>query len=420
MRPFFRRMGKVRSWPEIVDTGSREFNANPFPFYARLRAEAPVCRIPLRTGETAWFVTRYDDAATVLKDERFIKNRSIALTAEQDASQIWFRKLLKFRWFKPLQQTMLHLDPPDHTRLRALVSKAFSPRLIETMQDRMRRLAKELLDLAQKQSQVDLIRDYALPFPITIIAELLGVPPEDRQQFQRWSRAHFVSSFWGLVNALPNALALLRYLRKISKQRRAVPRDDLISALVLAEEGGDRMSEGELLAMIALLLIAGHETTANLIGNGTLALLEHPDQLDRLRNHPELIKPAVEELLRYSGPLKSATERYTREDVSLAGITIPRGEMVAAEVASANRDERQFPEPDTLNIRREPNKHLAFGLGTHFCVGAALARLEGQIAIDALVRNFPDLRLAAAPRSVSWRPGLLLRGLDALPVVLGK
>jgi cytochrome P450 PksS len=212
----------------------------------------------------------------------------------------------------------------------------------------------------------------------------------------------------------------MRYIRKFIRKRRTNPQDDLVSALIRAEEAGDTLSEGELAAMVFLLLVAGHETTVNLIGNGVLALLEHPDQLAKLRNDPTLIKPAVEELLRYSSPVEMATERYAREDVHFAGVTIPRGEMVFAVIASANRDERQFPHPDALDLAREPNRHLAFGLGTHFCLGAPLARLEGQIAIATLLRRFPDLRLTLPPEKLSWRRGLLLRGLEALPVAFGK
>jgi len=222
------------------------------------------------------------------------------------------------------------------------------------------------------------------------------------------------------LKAIPNAMAFLGYIRKLIKARRANPQDDLVSALVQAEEAGEQLSEDELLAMIFLLLVAGHETTVNLIGNGTLALLEHPDQLERLRNDPALIKPAVEELLRYASPLETATERYARENITIAGDTIPRGAMVFAVIASANRDERQFANPDALDITREPNKHLSFGLGPHYCLGAPLARLEGQIAILTLLRTLPDLRLSVAPHVLRWRPGLVLRGLESLPVAFGN
>jgi cytochrome P450 PksS len=411
--------GKGPSTPAPVNLASPAFKANPFPLYARLRAEAPVYRMTLPTREVAWLVTRYDDVAMVLKDERFVKAAANAQTPEQAANQRWFRKFFtKFA----LKRNMLELDPPDHTRLRALVQKAFTPRLSEQMRDRIQALTDHLLDAVQERGRMDLVRDYALPLPTTIIAEMLGVPVEDRHRFHRWSSALLSagSSTWGLLTAIPKVFAFLRYLRKTVRKRRARPQDDLISALARAEEAGDTLSEDELLAMVFLLLVAGHETTVNLIGNGMLALLEHPDQLARLREHPELIKPALEELLRYTSPVEMASERFAREDVTVAGVTIPRGEMVFAVIASANRDERQFPNPDALDITREPNKHLSFGLGAHFCLGAPLARLEGQIAINTLLRRLPRLQLAVAPAALRWRKGLIVRGLAALPVTFGK
>jgi cytochrome P450 PksS len=411
MFSWFNRNG--RSSPDPVRLASAEFKANPYPFYARLRAEAPVYRVILPTREPAWLVTRYDDVVTVLKDDRFLKNAETAMTPEQAAQQPWFRTL-----FKSLKRNLLEVDPPDHTRLRALVTKAFSPRLVEQMRERIQRLTDELLDQLRGRDRIDLIHDYALPIPTTIIAEMLGVPVEDRHRFHHWSKALFAASTstWHLLKAIPNVWLFQRYLRRFIRQRRAQPQDDLATALVQAEEAGDAMSEHELVAMIFLLLVAGHETTVNLIGNGMLALLQHSDQLERLRNDPGLIKPAVEELLRYASPVETATERYAREDVTLAGVTILRGEIVFAVIASANRDERQFTDPDTLDITREPNKHLSFGLGAHFCLGASLARLEGQIALGALLRRIPDLRLAVAHDQLRWRTGLILRGLEALPL----
>jgi cytochrome P450 len=365
-------------------------------------------------GEQAWLITRYNDVATILKDDRFIKTRSIALTPEQIARQPWFRRLKVFR---PLQRNMLDLDPPDHTRLRALVSNAFTAPLVEQLRGRIEELSHQLLDRMQKRRRIDLIRDYALPLPATIIAELLGVPAEDQQRFHRWSNAMTdIASTWGMLKAIPSAISFLRYIRAIVRERRLCPENDLVSLFAKAEDAGDRLSEDELLAMIFLLLVAGHETTVNLIGNGMLALFEHPDECQRLRNNPALIKSAVEEFLRYLSPVEMATERYAREDVTIAGITIPRGSPVFAVIASANRDEQQFATAAALDITREPNKHLSFGLGPHYCLGAPLARLEGQIAITTLLWRFPNMRLAVAPASLHWRGGLILRGLESLPV----
>ncbi len=391
-----------------LDIARPAFKANPYPFYARLRAEEPVCPVRLPDKQIVWLVTRYDDVAAVLKDDRFAKDRSKVL-----AKQPWVPGM-----FRPLARNMLDVDPPDHTRLRSLVQKAFTPRVIEQVRERIQKLTEDLLDRCVARGEMDLVRDYALPIPTTIIAEMLGVPVEDRHKFHRWSAAIVQSnpSGWRMIRALPSAVLFLRYIRNLVKARRARPRADLVSALVQVEEAGEQLSEDELLAMVFLLLIAGHETTVNLIANGTLALLEHPDQMERLREDPGLIRSAVEELLRHSGPLETATERFAREDVTIAGVTIPGGSLVYAVLASANRDERQFADPDAVDIAREPNRHLAFGLGVHYCLGAPLARLEGQIAFETLFRRISSLRLAVAPEALRWRRGLVLRGLEALPV----
>jgi cytochrome P450 PksS len=400
-----------------VNIASPAFKANPYPFYARLRREAPVCPVKLADRRIVWLVTRYDDVVTVLKDDRFVKDSRAAQSPEQAARQPWIPAM-----FKSIERTMLDLDPPDHTRLRALVHQAFSPKLVEGLRERIGALTNQLLDGVHSKGGMDLIRAYAEPVPTTIIAEMLGVPPGDRDRFRRWSSRIVTTapSIWGMLPALPALWAFLRYIRKLVVARRADRNGDLVSALIEAREAGDRLSEDEMLAMVSLLLIAGHETTVNLIGNGMLALLEHPDQLERLRNEPALIKPAVEELLRYDGPLETATERYAREDVSLGGVTIPKGEQVFAVLASANRDDRQFERPDELDLAREPNRHLAFGLGVHYCLGAPLARLEGQIAINTLLKRIPDLRLAVPAEALRRRPGLVLHGLEALPVAFAK
>ena len=364
-----------------VDLTSRDFKADPYPFYARWRDETPVFRTMLPGKQSAWLVTRYDDVLTVLKDDRFAKDKTKALSAEQLARLPWMPSI-----FKPLESNMLDLDQPDHTRLRGLVHQAFTPRLIDNMRDRVQALTDELLDQAESRGRMDLIHDYALPLPATIIAEILGVPARDRHRFHRWSNALLTAqpSTWGKLRLIPHVVAFMRYIRTLSKMRRAEPRDDLVTALVQAHESDDRLSENELISMIVLLLVAGHETTVNLIGNGILALLARPDVLGRLRDNPALLKNAVEELLRFDSPVQFATERFTREAVTLAGMTIPPGELVFAVLGSANRDERQFERPDVLDIEREPNRHLAFGQGVHFCLGASLARLEGQIAIGTL------------------------------------
>jgi cytochrome P450 PksS len=392
-----------------VNLASSEFKANPFPFYSQLRSEAPVYRTKLPDRRYVWLVTRYDDVLAVLKDERFGKDKINARTPP------WLPGMLK-----ALMRNMLDVDVPDHTRLRGLVQKVFTVRLVENLRDRIQGLADELLNEAQTVGRMDLIRDYAIPIPTTIIAELLGVPVKDRHKFHRWSSTAIssTSSRWGMLFALPHGVAFLRYIRNLVKAKRVNPEDDLVTALVRAEEAGDQLSEDELVAMIFLLLVAGHETTVNLLGNGTLTLLDNPDQMNKLQNNPALIKTAVEELLRYNGPLETATERYARMDTTVAGVTIPRGELVLAVLASANRDEQQFEHADRLDLEREPNPHVAFGFGIHYCLGASLARLEGQIAIATLVRRFPNFRLAVPSNTLRWRRGLVLRGLENLPVTL--
>jgi cytochrome P450 len=397
-----------------VNLASRQFKADPYPFYAKLRAEAPVYRTMLPYRQSAWLITRYDDALAVLKDERLVKDRRNVFTGERPAKSPWMPAFMR-----PLAQNMLDLDAPNHTRLRALVHQAFTPRRIEQLRARIQILCDELLNAAQAQNHLELIQAYALPIPLTIIAELLGVPATDRPAFRRWSE-HVVaiSSGVDLLRALPGIWRIVRYLRVLCARRRADPQDDLLTALVQAEEADDRLSEDELLGMVFLLLLAGHETTVNLIGNGVLTLIEHPEQRELLRKNPALIKPAVEELARYASPVIMATERYAREELMIAGVTIARGELVLAVLASANRDERRFADPDRLDLMREPNHHLAFGQGMHYCLGAPLARMEAQIALTTLLRRLPELRLSQPAEALRWRPGMFVRGLEQLPMVL--
>ncbi len=401
---------------EKIDITSRDFKANPFPFYAYLRAEAPVFRTTVKMPDkrSVWIISRYEDVLAALKDEQFAKDRRNVMTREQLKKQPYVPAA-----FRALEHNMLDLDAPDHTRLRGLVHKAFTPKLVEEMRVRVERISTELLDAMARKGEADLIHDYALQIPLTIISEILGIPKEDSDKFHNWSKKMVsIQSTFSALLTTPTLLLFMRYLRKLFKQRRAEPQDDLISALVQAEEAGSQMSEDELLAMVFILLIAGHETTVNLIGTGTLELLRHPDQLERLRDNPTLIKPAVEELLRFVTPVETATERYAREDITIAGVTIRKGDMAFAALASANRDENMFVNPDVLDISRDPNRHLSFGQGAHYCVGAPLARLEGSIALKALVERFPNLRFATSGDTLVWRRGVTLRGLEALPVKL--
>lgn len=395
-----------------VDILHPKFKANPFPFFENMRAERPVFSTVLPDKTSIWLLTRYDDVNALLKDTRFAKNKRNALTPEQLRRQPWVPPM-----FRPLERNMLDLDQPDHTRLRTLVHKAFTPHLIAKMGARVQSLADELLERVSQKGEMDLIRDYALPLPLTLITEILGVPTADRDKFHKWSKVIVsVNQFNSNWRVLPAIWQFNRYLRRFFKIRRADPQDDLVSALIRAEEAEDKLSEDELLAMVFLLLVAGHETTVNLIGSGALALLQHPDQLQKLRRAPALVKTAVEELLRYTSPVFMSTERYAREDVIIHGATIKRGEMALGVIGSANRDEKVFEKPNELDIARDPNKHLSFGQGIHFCLGAPLARLEGQIAVNTLLRRMPELRLKASTDSLRWSSSLILRGLESLPV----
>lgn len=401
---------KVKA-PPLTDITTSAWKADPYPLYARLRAEQPVSRA--RFGKLpAWLITRYDDVALVLRDERFVKDVRNAQSAAQLAERPWVPSFML-----PLDSNMLDQDDPNHARLRALVHKAFTPARVEKLEPRIEAVANQLLDKLLPNRSIDLMRDFALPLPLAVIADLLGIPPGDRDRFHRWSTALFrPPTALNVMRILPSIYALMRHLRKLFRLRRAEPQDDLMSALVQAEDAGDHLSEDELLAMVFLLLVAGHETTVNLIGSGTLALLQYPDQLDMLRAQPALIQPAVEELLRFTSPVESATERYASIEMAMRSQIIHKGELVLAVIASANRDEQVFTKPDVLDITREKNRHLAFGLGGHFCLGAPLARMEGQIAINLLVQRLHNLKLAVPPEKLRWRATPIVRGLEALPL----
>jgi len=357
-----------------------------------------------------WVLTRYDDVVAALRDPRLAKEAIAAFVAARFGAPVPIMGL-----------SMLDRDPPDHTRLRSLVSKAFTPRVVEGLRPRIQQIVDGLLRRALEKGSMDLIEEFAYPIPVNVICEMLGVPVEDHERFKGWS----LDIARGLDSILlprdsevpkrsvASRTALAEYFRELIAKRRASPRSDLLSALIAAEEAGDKLSENELLATCILLLIAGHETTVNLIGNGTLALLRHPDQLRRLRENPALIGTAVEELLRFDGPVQR-TARIPSEDVVIDGHTIAKGEMVMPFIGAADRDPAQFPDPDRLDIGRTDNRHIAFGWGIHFCLGAPLARVEGQLAINTLVQRLPSLALATdAPE---FRESLTLRGLKSLPV----
>jgi cytochrome P450 len=384
-----------------------DFIADPYPTYRTLREQDPVHESPLGF----WVLTRYDDVVAALRDPRLIKEPIQSIVAARIGAAV-----------SPVGAlSMLDRDPPDHTRLRSLVSKAFTPRVVETLRPRIQAIVDGLLDRACDAGRMDLIEELAYPIPVVVICEMLGVPVEDHERFKGWG----VDLARGLDSILlgPESevakrsqaarRALGDYFRELIATRRHAPRHDLLSALIAAEEAGDKLTEDELLATCVLLLIAGHETTVNLIGNGTLALLRHPDQMRRLRENPDLIVTAVEELLRFDGPVQR-TARIPSADMKIGGKSVKAGDMVMPFIAAADRDPAQFPDPDRLDLGRTDNRHIAFGWGIHFCLGAPLARVEAQIAINTMLARCP--KLALATDRPDYRLSLTLRGLSSLPV----
>jgi cytochrome P450 len=378
--------------------------------YAELATGAPVRRIVLPTGEAAWLITGYEDVRQVLHDPRLIKS---------DATRATFgRDLLSPEAFAAISHQMLGHNPPDHTRLRRLVAAGFTRRRVEQLAPRIQQITDELLDAVATTKQVDLIESFAYPLPLTVICELLGVPGDRRAEFRHWSSVAATGLLAGPDVFVAAFTEMVSYLHELIDTKRTVPTDDLLSALVAVRDGQDRLSEDELTSMAFLLLVAGHETTVNLIGNGVVALLTHPEQLALLRSQPNRLPAAIEELLRFDGPLQVATFRWTTEPVDIGGITIPPGEIVIAGLLVANRDQACAAQPDTLDITRTDSAHLAFGHGIHHCLGAPLARLEGRIALGTLLTRFPQLRLAVPAEQLTWRPSVLINGLDTLPVIL--
>lgn len=391
---------------------SRDFMEHDYAYYQWLRTHAPVCKGKYNPFMTVYLISRYEDVARILKDPRFVRNRSLIKGGGQRTA-IPLPKTLRL-----LSLNMILSDEPDHRRLRTLVQKAFTPATVANLAPRVEALTHRLLDEALRQRTVDLVTAYALPIPVTVIAEMVGVPEAERPHFLRWSQSvGVVPTLRTLVPWYRAVRNLIRYTRDLITRRRASPQEDLLTALIEAEEAGQTLSEDELVSMVILLLIAGFETTVNLIANGTHALLTHPDQLALLRTEPERLESAVEEMMRYNSPVQSTEMCYPTEDVTLHGVTIPRGATVLPLVGSANRDESVFEDADRFDITRPPTKNIAFGHGIHYCLGAPLARLEGQIAFRTLLARCPDLRLAIAPQQVRYRPQPLWHRLEQLPVV---
>lgn len=389
----------------FVEAMSPAFREDPYPYYERFRGPTPL----LRVGETIWFALGHADVTTMLRHPNLSTDESHAATEAERAAEDPNRP-----------RSLLFMDPPDHTRLRGLVARAFTPRRIDELRATTQAIATELVDaIAAKRSPIDLVQAFAYPLPVRVICALLGVPPEDEAMFTDWSRGIARSVDPSVLRTpaieatIEDARAnLRRYLGDLLAARRRQPGDDLLSALAAVDVEGDRITPREVVGLAQLLLVAGHETTVNLIGNGTLALLRNPEQLALLRRSPELVGPAVDEFLRFDGPVQ-ITQRVVTQDMTVVGCPVKRGDEIMLVLGAANRDSAAFPDPHKFDVTRDARRHVGFGGGIHHCLGAALARMEGQIAFATLLDRFPHLELAGTPER---RPTFTLRGLETLPV----
>ncbi len=389
-----------------------EFLRDPTPVYERLQAQGPVHHVRLPSGLAGWLVTDYTVAKQVLADP----------TIRKDVHQI--RRIIDtthpgvHAMGSDMAEHMLNTDPPAHTRLRKLVAKAFTPRSVAALVPRIEQIADELIAAMPTTDPVDLLSTFAFPLPITVICELLGIPVTDRDQFRDWTNTILFAGAQGRETVLAAAADMHTYLLTLIADRGAQPGEDMLSGLVTATDDGANLTEAEVVSMVFLLLVAGHETTVNLIGNTMLTLLGDPDRLTQLREHPDQVPAALEEHLRHLGPVHIATLRFTTETVTLGDTTIGTDELVFVSLAAANRDPHRFTEPELVDYDRDNPGHLAFGHGIHVCLGAPLARAEGNIAITRLLAQYPHISLAADPTTLGWRTSSLIRGLDALPVQL--
>lgn len=383
---------------------TKEFTHNPYPVYEKLRQSDPILNLQFPDGRFGWLISNYEEAIEALKDVRFSKDVAKAMGQEQTSV---------------FSTNMLFSDPPDHKRLRGLVQKGFTPQRIADMRDHIQEIADNLLDAVSSKETIDLIDEYAFKLPIIVISEILGVPTEDQDKFRIWSNSIIGASNQEMNEQVVQHMnEFIAYLKDWFAKVREQPGDDMISQLVIAENQGDRLSEQELYGVVTLMIIAGHETTVNLIGNGVLALLEHPEQRKLLQEQPELIHGAIEEMLRYNGPVEFSTSRWAAEDMDFHGVHMKKGDLVVIALNSANRDASQFEDPDIFDITREKSQHLAFGKGIHLCLGAPLARLEGEIAINTLLHRYPNFELQRDIDELEWRPGMIVRGVKEIPISL--
>ncbi len=397
------------------DLYSQDFSRHAYEIFKTIRHTQPILQQPGFDGQTPiWFVSQFEDVDALLRDDRhFTLDYRLAVDPELIPAERRQSNLMEM-----LNNHLLTKDGEDHRRLRSLVTQAFTPRRISDLRPRIQSIADSLLEQVESQGQMDLVESYAFMLPIIVIADLLGIPAEDRNKFRGWSDIFVRPAVTeeSQDQYVRMAFEFVSYLQELFEARRQNPKNDLISALLKAEDAGDRLSTEELFSMVILLIIAGHETTVTLIGNATVALLEHPERMAELRQHPEKMSQAVEEFLRFDAPVDRSVTRFVVSDVVLGGHLFKRGDMVIGLIGSANRDEKQYDDPDALVIERDNRSHLAFGRGVHYCLGAPLARMEGEIALNALLRRLPDLRLAVPAEQMEYRQVPLFHAFSHIPV----
>ncbi|MEK7016309.1 cytochrome P450 family protein [Bacillus sp. FSL R9-9410] len=395
-----------------INLASAQFKEDAYEIYKESRKVQPILFVNKVEIGTEWLITRYEDALPLLKDNRLKKDPNNVFSKDT------MNMFLSVDNSDHLTTHMLNSDPPNHNRLRSLVQKAFTPKMITQLEGRIQQIADDLINDAQQKGTLNLVDDYAFPLPINVISEMLGIPKEDQAKFRIWSHAVIASpvtpeEIKDTEKQLSEFITYLQYLVDVKRQD---PEEDLVSALILAESEGHKLSAPELYSMIMLLIVAGHETTVNLITNTVLALLENPDQLQLLKENSKLIDSAIEEGLRYYSPVEVTTARWAAEPFQIHDQTIQKGDMVIIALASANRDESVFEKPEVFDITRDNNRHIAFGHGSHFCLGAPLARLEAKIAISTLLKRLPSLQIKGEREKINWEGNYLMRSLEELPL----
>ncbi|MEK4578778.1 cytochrome P450 family protein [Bacillus sp. FSL R12-0074] len=395
-----------------INLASAQFKEDAYEIYKESRKMQPILFVNEVEIGKEWLITRYEDALPLLKDNRLKKD--MANVFSQDTKNMY----LSVDNSDHLTTHMLNSDPPNHSRLRSLVQKAFTPKMITQLDGRIQRIADDLISEIERKGTLNLVDDYSFPLPIIVISDMLGIPKEDQAKFRIWSHAVIASpeTHEEIEETEKQLSEFITYLQYIVDVKRKDPKEDLVSALILAENEGHKLSAPELYSMIMLLIVAGHETTVNLITNTVLALLENPNQLQLLKDNPKLIDSAIEEGLRYYSPVEVTTARWAAEPFQIHEQTIQKGDMIVIALASANRDETVFENPEVFDITRENNRHIAFGHGSHFCLGAPLARLEAKIAITTLLKRMPELQIKGNRQDIKWQGNYLMRSLEELPL----